>query len=543
MTAIMKKLFLTALLLSPLTLCTCSNDGESSSFPGMGGMVPVTINLGSVGMDNGAPSLFDRIRRLLVPDALAQSIPVSVTAITVTVTGPDFSTISQSFSPSGAITVVVPSGLARRFLVQGVNADGVALYSGTTIADISFVSSAMVIVQMRNATFAINSLPANGLAAEANAVALDNDALYIAGYDHAGASLYQWRIEKRNRATGELVTGFGTGGVVNTVVAGNSSLTEARAIAVDDTAIYVGGYRTTGTLASFKMGRIEKWDKMTGTLINNVPFGTTNGASVQAIRVDSAYLYVAGIDGTGSGDWYVQKIDKNTLAAVATFGTAGAYVYNPGTFTDGCYSLDFDGTGLYLAGSTQAVSGDSQLAVQKLNADGAPQWTVVTNPGSAYPDNFYSLVIDAAYVYAGGSDMALGLGNDRWRIEKYNVGSGLRVNAFGSSGIKSNFTSTVGKIYGLAVDANHLYAAGMDTVLGIDTQWRIEKYNKTSGNPITEFGTGGTLSNNPTAAQADEPRSILVDTGYVYIVGYDSATAGNVKQWRIEKRLNRTGSY
>lgn len=47
----------------------------------------------------------------------------------------------------------------------------------------------------------------------ATTVAVVTDGVIAAGYDYAPGNP-QWRIEKRNKTTGALVAGFGTGGVI-----------------------------------------------------------------------------------------------------------------------------------------------------------------------------------------------------------------------------------------------------------------------------------------------------------------------------------------
>lgn len=86
-------------------------------------------------------------------------------------------------------------------------------------------------------------------------------------------------------------------------------------------------------------------------------------------------------------------------------------------------------------------------------------------------------------------------------------------------------------IYDLAHDDDYLYLAGDSDGLN----WRIEKRYIVSGSLDLSFGTDGVVTS---AAASNIPRSIAVDSMYMYVVGDDSST-----NWRIEKRLLSDGSF
>lgn len=69
-------------------------------------------------------------------------------------------------------------------------------------------------------------------------IAIDSRFMYVAGYDRAPGN-FEWRIEKRSSTSGDLIAGFGVGGVVTAQSAeGNGT---APAAAVDSSALYVTG--------------------------------------------------------------------------------------------------------------------------------------------------------------------------------------------------------------------------------------------------------------------------------------------------------------
>ena len=140
-------------------------------------------------------------------------------------------------------------------------------------------------------------------------------------YD-SGSTDHVWRIEKRSRTDGQLVNGFGTNGVI---VSSSTVTTEsvANAIAIDGSYMYVAGY---DNVASGLEWRIEKRSLSTGDLdttfaTNGVytnPFNTANDTwdDIRAIAVDDTYIYVSGYESTTSASpssdrrWRIEKIIK-----------------------------------------------------------------------------------------------------------------------------------------------------------------------------------------------------------------------------------------
>jgi len=157
------------------------------------------------------------------------------------------------------------------------------------------------------------------------ALALDANYMYIAGYEYdAGSTLLRWRIEKRHRSDGALETttfGGGTGSVVSSPTP-TPTTSVAQAIAIDANYIYVAGYDNTAS--GFPEWRIEKRDLITGDLVTS--FGTGGVVvndfgtpalkdSIRAITVDANYVYVAGYEsltpfGLPSSRWRISKIVK-----------------------------------------------------------------------------------------------------------------------------------------------------------------------------------------------------------------------------------------
>ena len=142
--------------------------------------------------------------------------------------------------------------------------------------------------------------------------------MYIAGYDTTTAGgLRRWRIEKRSRIDGSLETvSFGSGGHVNSNTATSAA---ANAIAIDSNYIYVAGYDNTG--GGFLEWRIEKRDLTTGALVTSFGSGgvivknfglPALDHDIWTIAVDASYVYVAGYESLTVDDtrWRIEKLVK-----------------------------------------------------------------------------------------------------------------------------------------------------------------------------------------------------------------------------------------
>lgn len=156
------------------------------------------------------------------------------------------------------------------------------------------------------------------------ALAIDDSYIYVAGDDSSVSSANsQWRIEKRDIATGALVTAFDTDGIIQ--VNPNTVLDWVTDLLVDDTHLYLSGFisSTAGTW------RIEKRDKTSGALVTT--FGG-EGVSLaedggddrpNAIGLSTDALFIAGY-GTAPGDnqWLIEK--RATSTGLRTNDSFGA---------------------------------------------------------------------------------------------------------------------------------------------------------------------------------------------------------------------------
>ncbi len=197
---------------------------------------------------------------------------------------------------------------------------------------------------------------------------LDGDFLFIVGLEQESGTGNNgwWRIEKRKRLTGELVTGFGANGVVK-IDPSSKENDEPYAAVLDGEDLYVAGYDRP---VLYSQWRVEKVAVTTG---ENQPFIFSQNASLgdesaMALAVDpeSHALFVAGYSQEGSDSstaklrWKIGKWNEQGELDT-TFGVAG-FVWNEKSVKATAMKpmvLTIDAGALYLFGTV--FSDDSVL--------------------------------------------------------------------------------------------------------------------------------------------------------------------------------------
>ncbi|HLD35140.1 MAG TPA: hypothetical protein VJC37_00285 [Planctomycetota bacterium] len=319
--------------------------------------------------------------------------------------------------------------------------------------------------------------------------------------------------------SGNLVSSFGTDGVITSNPSANFD--SAYDVAVDSQYMYVVGTEQPDTGVRW---RIEKRNLSNGAFDTGFGSGgvVTSTDSAYGITIDSTYMYVV-----GSGGLTGQIIEKRALSNGAFdtgFGTNGVVT---STFTYSLADIAIDSTYMYVVGASR---------IEKRNlSDGAlvtgfSSGGFISKPSDDYPKG---IAIDSNYMYVVGRE---GLGGEdyQWRIEKRNLSDGTLVSNFGSGGaITINLSSGDDEATSLAIDSIYMYVAGFDYLSGNgQQQWRIEKRNLSDGALVTNFGTGGVITINPSSGD-DRATSIAIDSAYMYVAGFDNASG---QHWRIEKR-------
>ena len=226
--------------------------------------------------------------------------------------------------------------------------------------------------------FAGDGIATNTLAATGDErpqrIKVDSDYLYIAGYDNVPGNI-EWRIEKRNKTTGDLCLSgtecasgaFGVGGVATSNPSAN--IDRIYAMSIDGAYIYIGGYDSVISAANGQW-RIEKRDIVTGAL--ETAFDTDGIVQIDPntlidwvtdMAVDDTHLYLGGFIGSTGGTWRLEKRNKTTGALDTTFSTNGVALSEDGG-DDRLNAIALTDTYIFGAGYGTAP-GDNQWLIEK----------------------------------------------------------------------------------------------------------------------------------------------------------------------------------
>lgn len=430
------------------------------------------------------------------------------------------------------------------------------LLMGSSVADITpavdqgtacSLNAGTSTISASEASFAIISTPNAAQPDSANSIVGDYDSIYVGGWESISATDRAWRVEKRDRITGALVTAFGTGGAVTSNPGGDDD--RLTGLAIDASGIYlIGSDHTLG--AGNGRWRIEKRDRTTGAPIAAFGGGTgivfenvsATDDTVQAIAIDGTAIYLVGSYSTGgtAQEWRIEKRDLTTGNLIGAFGTGGFINAPAGGGTQSiARSIAIDTNFMYVAGARLGVNVTWRLAKRNLG-DGAlvtafnGTGRIDSNPSTGL-DEAFSVAINANSVFVTGSQS--GGGGGRIRIQKHDINTAALDTAFNGTGIvRPNPSPGNDTLRALVVDGDALFTAGWDSIPG-DQQTRLSRFNQTSGTAVATFDGDGTLQLNPTANN-DSLSASCVDSQFIYAVG--NTDTGIAQDWYIVKRNKTT---
>jgi hypothetical protein len=270
------------------------------------------------------------------------------------------------------------------------------------------------VVRVNKTTGAISTLGGfgqNGTNGRVNALAVVGNTLYVGG-DFNRVSSTQGSVSVNNIAAWNMLTGawsplgiIGQNGVAGSVLA----------LLPSGTSLYVGGTMTTvssTTQNALSAKGIAKWDTSAGTWSalgtggQNGVSGT--GAAVRALAMNGTALYVGGVFTTASSSLAQQNITVNRVAKWDT--TTGTWSPLGATFLNGAdgavNALAVIGSGVYVGGEFFSVSytGTTISAKQIARWDtGTNTWSYLGNTiynGTSH--SVYALAASGTALYVGG---------------------------------------------------------------------------------------------------------------------------------------------
>ncbi|MCP4130244.1 MAG: hypothetical protein GY754_04615 [bacterium] len=535
-----KKILL--ILLSAAWLLTGCFSNDTSN-------VTISLGLNQNTQAKSEPALIDKILRFFSTEAAAEA-PTDISQFFIKISGPNMPTVNYTYPPGvGSVTISVSAGANRHFEVRAPSTNGTEIYYGSATANLTPGEEKTLAIAMglsAGYTFSITSDPNATTWDVPYSIAVDGDYMFVAGDAQNGGGT--GRIEKYNKNTGVPEPAFDGDGAVDW----SAPNTNIYSIAVDSSYIY-----STGRNSSYNW-LVEKRNKTTGAI--DTSFGTSGLYTYSvadrnypwSIALETDYLYITGQRWLSTNSWLqTHKLNKTGNSAAlpeSAFGTSGIKSSPSATGTsNSANSLALDADSIYIAGSNFGTS--IGWRIEKFNkATGTNDATfgtsgVISIDPSSDTDAATAIQVDDNYVYVAGYDCVNSSDNEQWRIAKFNKTTGNLVISFGNNGtIVSNPGTWGDRINAMAIDSKYIYCAGYQLISGeADSIWRIEKRDISTGELVSTFGTGGAVTqyfgNN-----MDQVKTIVVDSYYIYLAGVDTSPSSGT-YWRIQKRLKSTGGF
>lgn len=232
------------------------------------------------------------------------------------------------------------------------------------------------------------------------AITSDATGIYIAGHDSPSIQA-QWRIEKRDKTTGNVIW-------AQTTDPSNND-DQIYGITKDASGIYIVGFDGSTGFGD-EQWRIEKRSLTTGALIWSQTNNPSAGFDVaRSVTADAGGVFLAGYEiSPGNNQWRIEKRDLNTGVLLCSETS------NPSSGSDAGRGITIDGTGVYIAGS-QNISGVNN------------QWRIEKYDLCAPPLPIELLFFDAQLVQPGmyvrcDWSTASEINNDYFSVEKSNDG-------------------------------------------------------------------------------------------------------------------------
>jgi hypothetical protein len=397
-------------------------------------------------------------------------------------------------------------------------------------------------------TMTIRSNPSSDLDG-ALGIAKDANGMYVVGYDSNGG----WRIEKHDVATGA---------TLNIVSGVTTTTSTAWAIAIDSSSMYVVG--SEQVMDGTNRWKIEK--RSLSNLALDGSFGTavtaTTDSEAYAVAIDGSSLYIVGYDTTddttcgaearGCAELRIEKRSLATGVLDSSFGTSGVVkLHISANDDDTANGIALDASSLYIVGSVGQQSNPAWYIRKMDISTGGLLSSVAENPSVYnYGEPFGITIVSSSTnssMYVVGYDAQTTSQDEQWRIENRNLADLSLVSGFGAGGvIQENPSSLNVNAYdeALAVtnDGSSLYVAGYDSNTSGETeQWRLERRSLTDGSLDASFGSGGIINSNafvPSGSvnPVNEAAAITFDATSIFVAGYDTPTPPSDQEWRIEQR-------
>jgi len=278
------------------------------------------------------------------------------------------------------------------------------------------------------------------------------------------------------------------------------------------------------------------------------PAGQYTAAGQQSTRT-SVYLAGETAGGTpGDTQWIVQKIGLSASA----FGTSGTLTWNPGPGRDRPVAVIVPSPHVYILARKETANGSGvfRAYVEKRAVVSGALFATFNGTGTLELPDFdgsapLSIRADGSFLYIAGSER-LSATDARWRVEKRDRTSGTLVTDFASGGVLTeDISGNLDQIHAILLDATSMWLAGTEDApasgVGPPTaKVRFEKRLLIDGSRVASFGVNGVLTEDP--SPGSHARATDLESDGVSLVAFVAVSSGAATAWRLEKRALTDGA-
>ena len=336
----------------------------------------------------------------------------------------------------------------------------------------------------------------------------------------------------RYTSEGEPDLSFGTNGVVITDMGANDFATGM--VVLSDNSFIVSGYSLSGVNGSYALAKYDANGVLvsgfgTGGKVTTV-IGTQAMAYAIQVRTDGKII-VAGLSRTAGVDQVAVAQYESNGTLDLTFGTNGITTTTIGTGNAAAYGLALQPDGkIVVAGFAVSAGGNNVFAVARYSVNGILDSAfdtdgIQTTSIGGFDDAANSVLIqpDGKILLGGHS---LSASDYNFAVVRYNINGSLDA-GFGSGGFVFTDLSGNSDDYGTALqletDNKILLTGYTNTGLGTFSDFAVVRYTD-GGLPDASFGAGGTGKTIIDFGADEFSYTIALQGPYILLGGYKGAS-------------------
>jgi uncharacterized delta-60 repeat protein len=389
----------------------------------------------------------------------------------------------------------------------------------------------------------------------AHAVVVQSDGKIVAGGNGVDATGNPDFTLARYNANGTLDGGFGTNGIVQTVVGKNGSYISGLALQSDGKIVAVGHASSNATTAAFAVVRYNSNGSLDTTfgggghhtgivLVNAGSASNVNGANAVAID-GNGKIDVAGTSTPGSLlDFTLMRFNSNGTLDT-TFGPSknGIVTTQVSSQANQAHALVIQADGMIVVAGTSHNSNEAGIGVVRYTATGQLDASfgaggIIANllpPGTTGSEALSVLILSSGLIVTSGdSTFATATGNKNELTLARFTSSGQVDSTFGSAGFAYDGAMGVGATIALGTNGDLLAAGWFES--STNDAFQVGAFLQ-GGTLDTAFGNNGTTTTDFPSGITNAPAMAIQGDGKIVVAGWTSPATGAYPEFTLVRYL------